>query len=97
CAAANVSSGVRPQEPRRGCSRQYNECCEPPTVIGRAGPPCAGQDQQRRDDRQKEEDVIEIQNPSKKIRRVTLLEGIYGSTLPPFYSCNISDVFNIQP
>jgi hypothetical protein len=31
-------------------------------VIGRAGPPCASQDQQRRNDREEKEDVIEIQS-----------------------------------
>jgi hypothetical protein len=51
-------------------------------VIPRAGSPRAGQHQQRRDDREEEEDVIEIHGLSDVIRyNVTRSKWIDASTL----------------
>ena len=64
CRAAEVPAGVRPEKPGDSCNRQHNEGSERPPVVGRAGPPRAYQNQQRRNDRQEKEDVIEIQSAS---------------------------------
>ena len=64
CRAANIPAGIRPDKPRDSGNRQHNERGEAPAVIGRAGPPRASQDEQRRNDRQEKKDVIEIQAES---------------------------------
>src|SRR5437762_2429062 len=61
CRAAHIPAGIRPDKPRDSGNRQHNERGEAPAVIGRAGPPRASQDEQRRNDRKEKKDVIEIQ------------------------------------
>ena len=59
--AADVSVDIRPEKPCDSGNCQYNERGEPPAVIGRAGPPRTSQDEQLRNDRKEEKDVIQIQ------------------------------------
>src|ERR1044071_1479435 len=61
CRTAHIPAGLRPQKPGDSRKRQHNERSDAPAVVGRAGPPCASQDEQRRNDRNEKKDVIEIQ------------------------------------
>jgi hypothetical protein len=59
--AADVPADIRPEKPCDSGNCQHNDRGEPPPTIGRAGPPCTNQDEQRRNDRKEKKDVIEIQ------------------------------------
>src|SRR6266496_2014127 len=61
CRAADIPAGIRPEKPCDSGNCQHNERGEAPAVIGRARPPRACQNQQRRNDREEKKDVIEIQ------------------------------------
>ena len=61
CRAADVPADITPEKPCDSGNYQHNEGGEPPAAIGRAGPPRASQDEQRRNDRKEKKDVIEIQ------------------------------------
>src|SRR5947207_4748647 len=64
CRAADIHAGVRPEKPGDSGNCQHNERGEAPAAIGRAGPPRTSQDEQRRNDRKEEKNVIEIQSAS---------------------------------
>ncbi len=64
CRAADIPAGIRPEKPANSGNCQHNESGEAPAVIGRARPPCATQDEQRRNDGKKKKDVIEVQAES---------------------------------
>src|SRR6186997_2782989 len=61
CRAADISADMTPQKPCDSGNCQHNKRGNAPAVIGRAGPQPTSQDEQRRNDRDKKEDVIEIQ------------------------------------
>ena len=61
CRAADISADMRPEKPCDGCYCQDDERGYAPAVIGRAGPPCTSQDEQRRSDRKEKKNMIEIQ------------------------------------
>src|SRR4029450_11574188 len=60
----DISAGITPEKPRDAGDRQHNQRGKAPAVIGRARSPRACQNQQRRNDREKKKDVIEIQTES---------------------------------
>ena len=61
CRAADIPADIRPEKPCDSGNCQHNEGGEAPAVVGRAGPPRASQDEERRNDGKKKKDVIEIQ------------------------------------
>src|SRR5258708_40266695 len=61
CRAANIPADIRPEKPCNSGNCQHNDRREPPAAIGRAGPPCTSQNEQRRNDRKEKKDIIEIQ------------------------------------
>ena len=64
CRATGIPADIGPEKPCDSGNRKHNEGGEAPAVIGRAGPPRTSQDEQRRNDRKKKKDVIEIQAES---------------------------------
>ena len=52
-------------------------------MIGRAGPPRTSQDEQRRNDRKKKKDVIEIQAEIKRLNELHCYNGL------PVQRCNL--------
>ena len=61
CRGTDIPAGTRPDKPRETGDRKHNKRGEAPCVIRRAGPPRASQDEQRRNDRKEEKNVIETQ------------------------------------
>lgn len=47
CAATDVSRGATPKKPGHACNGEHDERSDTPALMGRAGTPCAGQDDQR--------------------------------------------------
>jgi hypothetical protein len=77
---------MTPQKPCDSGNCQHNKRGDAPAVIGRAGSPPTSQDEQRRNHRDKKEDVIEIQSEAKTVTKVTLLHGFAAPSVVTFFT-----------
>jgi len=58
CAATDVSGGATPKKPGDACNGEHDKRSDTPAMIGRAGTPCPGEDEQRRNHREKKQNMI---------------------------------------
>src|SRR5215470_16302986 len=86
CCAADIPAGIRPDKPGDGGDRQHNDRGEIPGGITHARPPRASQDEQRRNDRDKKEDVIEIQREAKTLNKSYIVTWFAAPNVVTFFA-----------
>src|SRR5690349_16838450 len=62
CCAPDVSAGLWPEKPGNSGDGQHHDAGNAPAVVRLAGAPPTSEDEQWRNDRKEEKDVIEIQS-----------------------------------
>jgi hypothetical protein len=77
---------MTPQKPCDSGNCQHNKRGDAPAVIGRAGPPPTSQDEQRRNDRDKKEDVIEIQREAKNSYKSYIVTWFAAPNVVTFFT-----------